>query len=101
MSRALFPAIDLFPAHHSDHTTLAALLIRAIPGNERAIIRLVNHLVRRGARVVQESSPPCHVSGHASQEELKMMMAEDLSPEVALASQQSASADPLRGSLPK
>ena len=35
---------------------------------------MVNHLTRRGARVVQHAEPPCHVSGHASQEELKVMI---------------------------
>ena len=53
---------------------VVVLSARPIPGNERAITRLVNHLTRRGARVVQHSDPPCHVSGHASQEELKMMI---------------------------
>ena len=54
---------------------LVILSARPIPGNERAIARMVNHLNHRGARVVQSADPPCHVSGHASQEELKMMMA--------------------------
>jgi ribonuclease J len=54
---------------------LVILSARAIPGNERAITRLVNHLTRRGARVAQHPDPPCHVSGHASGEELKMMLA--------------------------
>ena len=47
---------------------------RAIPGNERAINRVVNHLYRRGAEVVFGSAPPYHVSGHASQEELKLLL---------------------------
>ena len=46
---------------------------RAIPGNQRAIGRLMNHIARRGARVVDESSKPVHVSGHGSEEELKLM----------------------------
>ncbi len=49
---------------------------RIIPGNEKAIYRIIDHLYRRGAHVVYEdgSSPPVHVSGHASQEELKLII---------------------------
>ncbi len=47
---------------------------RPIPGNESAIWRTINRLFRQGARVVYESEIPVHVSGHAYQEELKMMI---------------------------
>lgn len=47
---------------------------RAIPGNRRAIDRVLNHLARRGARVVDESSKRVHVSGHGSEEDLKLML---------------------------
>lgn len=47
---------------------------RIIPGNERAISSLVNHLYRRGAIVHYGRSAPIHVSGHASQEELKLVL---------------------------
>jgi ribonuclease J len=49
---------------------------RIIPGNEKAIYRVVDHLFRRDAHVIYEdgSSPPVHVSGHASQEELKLII---------------------------
>jgi ribonuclease J len=48
---------------------------RIIPGNEKAIGRMMNHIARRGAEVVAGSmNPPLHVSGHASQEELKLML---------------------------
>jgi ribonuclease J len=47
---------------------------RPIPGNEAAIWRTVNRLFRQGAKVVYESELPIHVSGHAYQEELKMMI---------------------------
>lgn len=48
---------------------------RQIPGNEKAIGRMFNHVARRGAEVVAGSmNPPVHVSGHASQEELKLML---------------------------
>jgi len=49
---------------------------RIIPGNEKAIYRMIDHLFRREAHVIYEdgSSPPIHVSGHASQEELKLVI---------------------------
>jgi ribonuclease J len=47
---------------------------RAIPGNERRISHVVNHFCRRGAKVYDEAHWAVHVSGHASQEELKMML---------------------------
>jgi ribonuclease J len=49
---------------------------RIIPGNEKSIFRMMDHLYRRGARVHYQdgSQPPVHVSGHASVEELKLML---------------------------
>jgi len=47
---------------------------RAIPGNEKAIGRVINHLARRGADVIHEGIKHVHVSGHASEEELKLML---------------------------
>lgn len=47
---------------------------RVIPGNERTIARLVDHLCRRGAEVYHEGVACVHVSGHASQEELQLML---------------------------
>lgn len=47
---------------------------RAIPGNEKAIGRVFNHLARRGANVIYEGIKHVHVSGHGSQEELKLML---------------------------
>jgi ribonuclease J len=47
---------------------------RPIPGNEAAIWRTINRLFDQGCRVVYESATPIHVSGHAYQEELKMMI---------------------------
>src|SRR5256885_1306887 len=49
---------------------------RIIPGNEKAIYRMVDHLFRREAHVIYDdgSYPPIHVSGHASQEELKLII---------------------------
>jgi ribonuclease J len=47
---------------------------RPIPGNEGAIWRTINRLFNQGCRVVYDSPTPIHVSGHAYQEELKMMI---------------------------
>ena len=47
---------------------------RAIPGNEKAIGRVMNHIARRGVDVVTESSKHVHVSGHGSEEELKLVL---------------------------
>ncbi len=48
---------------------------RVIPGNEKSIARTINHLYRRGAQVItEEVIPGVHVSGHPSQEELKLML---------------------------
>lgn len=49
---------------------------RIIPGNEKSIFRMMDHLYRRGAHVHYQdgSQPPVHVSGHASVEELKLML---------------------------
>ncbi len=47
----------------------------AIPGNEKAVSRIINELYRKGAEVVYEKSEGLHVSGHACQEELKIIHA--------------------------
>ena len=47
---------------------------RAIPGNEKAIARTMSHIARRGADVVTDSTKHVHVSGHGSQEELKLVL---------------------------
>lgn len=45
-----------------------------IPGNEKAITNIINNLYRRGADVIYEKISAIHVSGHAFQEELKLMI---------------------------
>ena len=47
----------------------------AIPGNEKAVSKIINELYRKGADVVYEKSEGLHVSGHACQEELKILHA--------------------------
>ena len=57
-----------------EHDTVV-LSARIIPGNEKAIYRMINHVARRGADIVYGSmNPPVHVSGHASAEELRLVL---------------------------
>ena len=44
-----------------------------IPGNEKGVSRTIDHLFKLGAEVIYEKSSGIHVSGHASQEEIKLM----------------------------
>lgn len=53
---------------------LVILSSRVIPGNEKSIGNMMNHMYRRGARVLDGSSAPVHVSGHASRDELAFML---------------------------
>ena len=57
--------------HPNDYVIISAT---PIPGNEKTVGRVVNELVKRGADVVYEKMYEVHVSGHACQEELKMIM---------------------------
>ncbi|MGD0620177.1 MAG: ribonuclease J [Bryobacteraceae bacterium] len=51
------------------------LSARIIPGNEKAIYRMINHMAKRGAEVIYGNmNPPVHVSGHGSAEELKLVL---------------------------
>ena len=47
----------------------------AIPGNEKGVARVINQLFRRGVEVVYDAMADVHVSGHARQEELRLMLA--------------------------
>ncbi|WP_419662522.1 ribonuclease J [Desulfosarcina variabilis] len=57
--------------HSADTVVLSS---KFIPGNEKAIGNIINNLYRQGADVVYEKISKIHVSGHAFQEELKMMI---------------------------
>ena len=46
---------------------------RIIPGNDRKISRLIGHLYKRGANIIEEKRRLIHVSGHASQEDIRIM----------------------------
>lgn len=61
----------LFDVHQGDTVILSS---HPIPGNEEVVFRTVNRLMRRGADIKYEAIAPVHVSGHASQEELKLML---------------------------
>ncbi len=76
MSAMARVAVDQHKDLHLDAGDTVVLSSRMIPGNERAISRMMDHLYRRQADVIYQdgSTPPVHVSGHASAEELKLMM---------------------------
>ncbi|CAN5574851.1 ribonuclease J [soil metagenome] len=50
------------------------LSARIIPGNDKSISRLIGHLYKRGANIIEEKRRLIHVSGHASQEDIKIMV---------------------------
>jgi ribonuclease J len=47
---------------------------KTIPGNEEAVFSTINELFRRGANVIYEEIMPVHVSGHGSQEDIKLLI---------------------------
>ena len=63
-----FKGIEVEPG---DTVVLSA---RIIPGNEKNISRLIGHLYKRGANIIEERRRLVHVSGHASQEDIKIMV---------------------------
>lgn len=71
LTRLAFGKHKDFAVQDGDSVIISA---RVIPGNEGRVSRLVNHFCRRGAIVYDESHWMMHVSGHASQEELKLML---------------------------
>ncbi len=73
LSRA---AVDNHKHAKIERGDTVVLSSRIIPGNEKTIYRMIDHLFRREAHVIYEdgTSPPVHVSGHASQEELKLII---------------------------
>jgi ribonuclease J len=73
LSRA---AVDNHKHAKIEKNDTVVLSSRIIPGNEKTIYRMIDHLFRREAHVIYDdgSYPPVHVSGHASQEELKLII---------------------------
>ena len=73
---AALPRIAIDDHRHVklDDGDVVVFSARAIPGNEKAIARVMNHVARRGARVIPDGAKHIHVSGHASAEELKLVL---------------------------
>ena len=67
-------AADNHPRIHVEPGDVVVLSSRFIPGNERSINTLVNHLYKLGAEVIYDAIAPVHVSGHASRDELAEMI---------------------------
>ncbi len=68
MATANFKGIEV---EKGDTVVLSA---RIIPGNEKGISRLIGHLYKRGANIIEEKRRLVHVSGHASQEDIRIMV---------------------------
>jgi ribonuclease J len=78
-------ALSLMAAHEHKYVKVSpddvvVISAHAIPGNESNVSRVIDAMHRAGAEVVHDRTSPVHVSGHASQEELKFMLSL-LSPE--------------------
>src|SRR5690606_34719288 len=72
MARASVGAHKHAAIEEGDKVILSA---RVIPGNEKAVYRMVDHLCKRGAEVFYgQQTPPLHVSGHGAQEEMKLIL---------------------------
>jgi ribonuclease J len=68
-------AVDNHKHISVDEGDTVVLSARIIPGNEKAIFRMIDHMSRRGAEVLYGSmNPPLHVSGHGSIEEMKLVL---------------------------
>ncbi len=67
MATTTFKGLEI---EQGDTVVLSA---RIIPGNEKNISRLIGHLYKRGANIIEEKRRLIHVSGHASQEDIKIM----------------------------
>jgi len=72
-------ALSLMAAHEHKYVKVSAddvviISAHAIPGNESNVSRVIDSLYRAGAEVIHGGNSPVHVSGHASQEELKFLL---------------------------
>jgi ribonuclease J len=68
MAMAEHRRVDIMPG---DTVIISAM---PIPGNEKLVGKTINHLFRQGAKVIYQAVSGIHVSGHASQEELKLLL---------------------------
>ena len=71
----LTETVDESKSLNEDHTPKVIISASAIPGNEVTVGRVINELFRKGATVVYDRADMLHVSGHACQEELKIIHA--------------------------
>jgi ribonuclease J len=67
-------AIDDHRFIHLERDDVVVFSARVIPGNEKAVGRVMNHIARRGAHVIGDDQKRVHVSGHGSGEELKLVL---------------------------
>ncbi|HVR42410.1 MAG TPA: ribonuclease J [Thermoanaerobaculia bacterium] len=67
-------ALDEHKSVRLDEGDTVILSARTIPGNERAVSHMIDHLFRRGADVIYDEIPQMHVSGHGLAEELRTMI---------------------------
>jgi ribonuclease J len=67
-------ATSTYKGMEIDKGDTVVLSARIIPGNEKNISRLIGHLYKRGANIIEEKRRLVHVSGHASQEDIKIMV---------------------------
>ena len=74
--QAALPRIAIDDHRHAkiDPDDVVVFSAREIPGNEKSIGRVMNHIAKRGADIVYEGIKHVHVSGHGSEEELKLML---------------------------
>ncbi len=67
-------ATSTFKGLEVERGDTVVLSARIIPGNEKNISRLIGHLYKRGANIIEEKRRLVHVSGHASQGDIKIMV---------------------------
>lgn len=66
-------ALDSFKGYEIEPGDTVIISARMIPGNEKAIYKMINHFYRRGARVITEKDAPIHATGHACREEMRQL----------------------------
>ena len=67
-------ALDTHPFLNIEPDDTVVISARIIPGNEKAVGHVVNHLLKRGAKIHHERNSDVHVSGHGASEDLKLMI---------------------------
>jgi ribonuclease J len=66
-------AVNNYKGMQIEKGDTVVLSARIIPGNEKGISRLIGHLYKRGANIIEEKRRLVHVSGHASQEDIRIL----------------------------